>query len=131
MKTRLAGGARTAPAITYGGPTHIAGEGGKHDFLNGVNAELARLEAQIGGPQSFKSIWFDENRLIIEVLLATNHKRIATWVEESNGEIKLSREEDAIFMDCNRPFASRDVALDRVPELVATALSRTSLTILT
>jgi len=123
MKALAAGGAKPQPAITFSGPTQVAGDRRRHDYLLGIQDDLPRFETGLGGPQAFKSLQFNHEHLLVSVFLPDNKKRIASWTMDEHGAMKLDREDDTIFMDCNQPFGARDIAavLGRLPQLVAQA----------
>jgi hypothetical protein len=123
MKALVAGAAKPPPAITYKGATQVAGDRRQHDYLLGIKDDLARFETGLGGPQAFKTLQFDHERLSASVFLPDNRKRIAAWTMDVRGAFALSREDDTIFMDCNKPFSANNIAavMDRLPQLVAEA----------
>jgi hypothetical protein len=125
MKTLLAGTARpvTAPAVASktDHPT-IAGNGRKRDFMRGIDADLARVQAQVGATLAFKHIGIDGTQLSMHVFSPTNRKRVLTYlVDGDDGAIKLWHEEDTIPFDCNKAFAAADLPLDRLPDMIASA----------
>jgi hypothetical protein len=123
MKALLAGSAKP-PAATPPPKEQtrtVAGDGHARDFLQGIDADLARIEAQVGKPLGFKHINIDHEQLSVDVFSPVNKKRVATWLVDGNGAIKLWREDDTIPFDCNKPFAASDFPLARLPDMIAGA----------
>lgn len=120
----LAGAAQAVPAPVKVEPKTVAGDGRKRDFLRGIEADLARLETQVGAPLGFKHIRIDRQQLSIDLLPATNRKRVATWLVDEDGAMRLWREDDTIPFDCNKPFATGDFPLAQLPALIEDAPSR-------
>jgi len=120
----LAGSAKVAPAAPKAEPKTVAGDGRKRDFRRGIDADLARLEAEVGAPLGFKHIGIDRTQLSVDVFQSANRKRVSTWLVGDDGAIKLWREDDTIPFDCNKPFAAGDFPLAQLPDLVADAPSR-------
>lgn len=121
MKNLLAGTAKpvaTAPKIE---PPVITGDGREHDFLRGIDADLARIQTQVGAPLAFKHIGIDKTQLSVDVFQPASKKRVSTWLVDSDGSIKLWREDDTILFDCNKAFATSDIPLARLPEMIAGA----------
>jgi len=102
-----------APATT--------GDGRTHDFLQGIEADLARVQAQVGAPLAFKHISLDKEQLSVDVFQPSNKKRVSTYLVDDDGGIKLWREDDTIPFDCNKPFAAADVPLSALPAMIAGA----------
>jgi hypothetical protein len=123
MKTLLAGAAKPPAAVPKAEPKAIAGDGRAHDFLRGIDADLARVQAQVGAPLGFKHISFGKTQLSVEVLQPSNKKRVSTWLVDKGGAIKLWHEDDTIPFDCNKPFATTDFPLASLPQMIATAPS--------
>jgi len=123
MKALAAGGAKPPPAITYTGAAQVAGDRRQHDYLLGIKNDVARFETGLGGPQVYKTLQFNHDHLFVNVFLPSNKKRVAAWTMDEHGAFAISREDDTIFMDCNKPFSANDIAavMDRLPQLVAEA----------
>jgi len=121
MKTLAAGSAKVAAAPLKNEPAPTPGDGRTHDFTRGIEGDLARVEAKIGAPLAFKHISVDKEQLSVDVFEANNKKRVASWIVESDGEIKLWREDDTIPFDCNKPFAAGDVPIAQLPAMIAGA----------
>jgi hypothetical protein len=121
MKTLAAGSAKAPPAAPKNEPAPTPGDGRTHDFTRGIEADLARVEAKIGAPLAFKHISVDKEQLSVDVFESANKKRIASWIVESDGEIKRWREDDTIPFDCNKPFAAGDVPIAQLPAMIAGA----------
>ncbi|HEY6895179.1 MAG TPA: hypothetical protein VI258_13475 [Rhodanobacteraceae bacterium] len=121
MKTLAAGSAKAPPAPPKNEPAPTPGDGRTRDFTRGIAADLARLEAKIGAPLALKHISVGKEQLSVDVFAPDKKKRIATWIVESDGAIKLWREDDAIPFDCNKPFAAADVPIAELPAMIAGA----------
>jgi len=118
----LAAGAATpapAPPKTQTAPT--PGDGRKRNFLQGIDADLARVETQNGAPLAIKHLRFDAKSLSLDVFAPSAKKRIATWIVDEDGAIRKWREDDTIPFDCNKPFAPREIPLAQLPAMVAGA----------
>lgn len=121
MKNLLAGSAK-APVVTpKAEPAPIAGDGRRRNFLDGIEADLARVEAQVGGPLAFKHIGIDAKQLSVDVFPPGTKKRVATWLVDDGGGLRLWREDETIALDCNKPFGAADIPLQRLPQLIAAA----------
>ncbi len=120
----LAGAAQAAPAPPKAEPKAVAGDGRKRDFLLGIEADLARLETEVGAPLGFKHINVDQRHLSVDLLPATKRKRVATWLVDEDGAMRLWREDDTIPLDCNKPFATGDFPLAQLPALIGDAPTR-------
>jgi hypothetical protein len=121
MNTLLAGSAKAPAAAPKVEPKAIAGDGRKRDFLRGIDADLARIEAQVGAALGFKHISIDHEQLSVDVFQPANKKRVSTWLVDDDGAIKLWREDDTIPFDCNKPFTTSDFPLARLPDMIAGA----------
>ncbi len=121
MKTLVAGGARPPAAVPKNEPAPTPSDGRERDFTRGIEADLARVEVKVGAPLAFKHISVDKEQLSMDVFEPSNKKRVATYIVESNGSIKLWREDDTIPFDCNKPFAAADVPLAQLPAMIAGA----------
>ena len=121
MKKLLAGSAPPPAAPPKNEPAPTPGDGRERDFTRGIEADLARVEQKVGAPLGFKHIRLDKEQLSMDVFVPSNKKRIATYIVESNGEIRLWREDDTIPFDCNKPFAAADVPLAQLPQMIAGA----------
>src|SRR5262249_35451791 len=102
MKTLAAGAAKPPAAPAKNEPAPTPGDGRTRDFTHGIEADLARVEQKIGAPLAFKHISVDKEQLSVDVFSPSNKKRVASWIVESDGEIKLWREDDTIPFDCNK-----------------------------
>jgi hypothetical protein len=123
MKALLAGVAKPPPAVPKAEPKAIAGDGRTHDFLRGIDADLARVQAQVGAPPGFKHIRFDKTQLSVDLLQPSDKKRVSTWLVDESGAIKLWHEDDTIPFDCNKPFTTADFPLASLPQMIASAPS--------
>ena len=125
MKKLLAGAApppAAAPKASDAPP--VRGDGQKRNFLNGIDADLARVQTQVGAPLAIKHIAIDETQLSVEIIQPANKKRVSTYiVDGDDGAIKLWHEDDTIPFDCNKPFATSELPLDRLPDMIAGAPS--------
>jgi hypothetical protein len=122
MKTLAAGTARPPAAAPKAEEKVIAGDGQARDFLAGIDADLARIEAQVGAPLGLRHISIDARQLAVDVFRADNRKKVSTWlVDAGNGGIRLWREDDTMMLDCNKPFAATDFPLAQLPALIAGA----------
>ena len=122
MKTLLAGAAPVPAAAPKAETPPIAGDGRKHEFLRGIESDLARIEAQVGAPLAFKHISVDETQLSVHVFQPANKKRVSTYiVDDEGGAIRLWHEEDTIPFDCNKPFKASDLPLAGLPDMIASA----------
>ena len=121
MKNLLAGSAKAPVTTAKADPAPIAGDGRRRNFLAGIEADLARVETQVGAPLAFKHIGIDATQLSVEVFPPGTKKRVATWLVNDDGDLRLWHEDDTIAFDCNKPFAAKDIALARLPELIAAA----------
>jgi hypothetical protein len=121
MNTLAAGSAKAPPPVPKNEPAPTPGDGRTRDFTRGIEADLARVEAKIGAPLAFKHISVDKEQLSVDVFEPNNKKRVASWIVESGGEIKLWREDDTIPFDCNKPFAAGDVPIAQLPAMIAGA----------
>jgi hypothetical protein len=121
MKTLAAGQAHPPGAVPKSEPAPTPGDGRTRDFTRGIEADLARVEAKVGAPLAFKHISVDKQQLSVDVFEPSNRKRVASYIVESDGEIKLWREDDTIPFDCNKPFAATDVPLAQLPAMIAGA----------
>lgn len=117
----LAGGAKVTPAAPKAEPKTIAGDGRTRDFLRGIEADLARVQAEVGAPLGFKHISIGHTQLSVDVFQPANRKRVSTWLVGDDGAIKLWREDDTIPFDCNKPFTTADFPLARLADLIADA----------
>jgi hypothetical protein len=124
MKTLAAGGAKVTPAAPKNEPAPTPGDGRTRDFTQGIEADLARIEAKIGAPLAFKHISVDRTHLSIDVFPPSGRKRVATWLVDEDGAMRLWREDDTIPFDCNKPFATGDFPLAQLPALIEDAPSR-------
>jgi len=120
---KLAAGTAPPPAATSKATDApaTAGDGRTHDFLQGIEADLARVQAQVGAPLAFKHISLDKTQLSVEVFQPSNKKRVATYLVDDKGSIKLWNEDDTIPFDCNKPFAAADIPLATLPAMIAGA----------
>jgi hypothetical protein len=123
MKTLAAGAAKPPPAPAKNEPAPTPGDGRTRDFTRGIEADLARVEQKIGAPLAFKHISVDKDQLSVDIFPPNSKKRVASWIVESDGEIKLWREDDTIPFDCNKPFAAADVPIAQLPAMIASAPS--------
>ena len=122
MKTLAAGTAKPPAAAPKAEEKVIAGDGRARDFLRGIDADLARIEAQVGAPLAFRHIGIDARQLAVDVFRPDNRKKVATWlVDAENGGIRLWREDETMMLDCNKPFAAADFPLALLPALIADA----------
>jgi len=122
MKTLAAGTAKPPAAAPKAEEKVIAGDGRARDFLRGIDADLARIEAQVGAPLGFRHISIDASQLAVDVFRPDNRKKVATWlVDAENGGIRLWREDETMVLDCNKPFATADFPLAQLPALIAGA----------
>ena len=121
MKALAAGGAKAPAAPTKNEPAPTPGDGRTRDFTQGIEADLKRVEAKVGAPLAFKHISVDKDQLSVDVFAPDKKKRVASWIVESDGEIKLWREDDTIPFDCNKPFAAADVPIAQLPAMIAGA----------
>lgn len=122
---RLLAGAAPAPvAPPKAEPKTVAGDGRQRDFLQDIEADLARLEAEIGAPLGFKHVSIDRRHLSVDVFQPANRKRVSTWLVDEDGAMRLWREDDTIPLDCNKPFASGDFPLALLPTLIEDAATR-------
>jgi hypothetical protein len=121
MKTLAAGSAKVAPAAPKNEPAPTPGDGRTRDFTQGIEADLKRVEAKVGVPLAFKHISVDKDQLSVDVFAPGKQKRVASWIVENDGEIRLWREDDTIPFDCNRPFAAADVPIAQLPAMIAGA----------
>jgi len=122
MKTLAAGTAKPPAAAPKAEEKVIAGDGRARDFLRGIDADLARIEAQVGAPLGFRHISIDASQLAVDVFRPDNRKKVATWlVDAENGGIRLWREAETMMLDCNKPFAASDFPLAQLPALIAGA----------
>ena len=122
MKTLAAGTAKPPAAAQKAEQKVIAGDGRARDFLRGIDADLARIEAQVGAPLGFRHISIDASQLAVDVFRPDNRKKVATWlVDAANGGIRLWREDETMVLDCNKPFATADFPLAQLPALIAGA----------
>ena len=122
MKTLAAGTAKPPAAAPKAEEKVVAGDGRGRDFLRGIDADLARIEAQVGTPLAFRHIGIDASQLSVDVFRPDNRKKVATWlVDAENGAIRLWREDDTMMLDCNKPFAASDFPLAQLPALIAGA----------
>jgi len=122
MKTLAAGTAKPPAAAPKAEQKVIAGDGRARDFLRGIDADLARIEAQVGAPLGFRHISIDASQLAVDVFRPDNRKKVATWlVDAENGGIRLWREDETMMLDCNKPFAASDFPLAQLPALIAGA----------
>lgn len=121
---RLAAGTAptaAAPPSPPAATTVLPGDGRERDFLRDISGDLARLQAQVGAPLAFKRIDIDRVQLSVDLVQPARRRRVATWIVERDGGLRLWREADVVALDCNRPFAAGDVALAHLPSLIATA----------
>jgi len=123
MKTLAAGAAKPSPAPAKNEPAPTPGDGRTRDFTRGIEADLARLEQKIGAPLAFKHVSVDKDQLSVDIFPPNGKKRVASWIVESDGEIKLWREDDTIPFDCNKPFAAADAPIAQLPAMIASAPS--------
>jgi len=122
MKTLAAGTAKPPAAAPKAEQKVIAGDGRARDFLRGIDADLARIEAQVGAPLGFRHISIDASQLAVDVFRPDNRKKVATWlVDAENGGLRLWREDETMMLDCNKPFAASDFPLAQLPALIAGA----------
>jgi hypothetical protein len=122
MKTLAAGTAKPPAAAPKVEEKVIAGDGSARDFLRGIDADLARIEAQVGAPLGFRHISIDAKQLAVDVFRPDNRKKVATWlVDGEDGGIRLWREDETMMLDCNKPFAAADFPLAQLPALIADA----------
>ncbi|HEY6941324.1 hypothetical protein, partial [Dokdonella sp.] len=84
----LAGSAKVAPAAPKEKPKTVAGDGRRRDFLGGIDADLARLEAEVGAPLGFKHIGVDRTQLSVDVFQGGNRKRVSTWLVDTDGAMR-------------------------------------------
>jgi len=121
MKALQAGSAKPAAPATKPELPQVAGDGRRHNFLDGIEAELARLAAQVGTPLAFKHIGIGATQLSVDVFPPATRKRVATWLFDDTGGMRLWREDETIALDCNKPFGAADIPLKHLPELIAAA----------
>jgi hypothetical protein len=121
VRTLLAGSAKPPAVAPKTEPETIAGDGRKRDFLRGIDEALARIEAQVGAPLAFKRISIDRDDLSVDIFQPSDRKRVATWLVDDEGSLRLWREDDTIALDCNKPFAASDIPLAQLPALIAGA----------
>ena len=121
MKTLAAGSANVATVPPKNEPAPTPGDGRTRDFTQGIEADLARVEATVGAPLAFKHISVDRTQLSVDVFPPSGKKRVATWIVASDGGIRLWREDDTIPLDCNKPFAAGDVPIAQLPAMIAGA----------
>jgi hypothetical protein len=121
MKALAAGSAHPPPPAPKNEPAPTPGDGRARDFTRGIEADLARVEAKIGAPLAFKHISVDKEQLSVDVFSPSNKKRVASYIVETDGTIKLWREDDTIPFDCNKPFAAADVPIAALPAMIAGA----------
>ena len=121
MKKLAAGSAPPPAAAPKNEPAPTRGDGRERDFTQGIEADLARVEAKVGAPLAFKHISVDKTQLSVDVISPANKKKISTYIVEDDGSIKLWREDDAIPFDCNKPFAAGDIPLAQLPAMIAGA----------
>jgi len=122
MKALAAGAAKPPAAAPKAEEKVISGDGRARDFLRGIDADLARIEAQVGAPLAFRHISIDASQLAVDVFRPDNRKKVATWlVDAESGGIRLWREDDTMMLDCNKPFAAADFPLAQLPALIADA----------
>ncbi|MGN6519798.1 MAG: hypothetical protein ACTHK2_10280 [Dokdonella sp.] len=117
----LAGGAKVAAAAPKAAPKTVAGDGRTRDFLHGIDADLARVQAEVGAPLGFEHISLGHTQLSMDVFQPANRKRVSTWLVGEDGAIKLWREDDTIPFDCNKPFTTADFPLAQLADLIAAA----------
>jgi hypothetical protein len=122
-KKLAAGAAPPPPAAPKTETTPTPGDGRKRNFLLGIDADLARVEAQNGAPLAIKHLRFDEMSLSLDVFAPNAKKRVATWLVDDDGAIRKWREDDTIPFDCNKPFATSEIPLAQLPAMVASAPS--------
>jgi hypothetical protein len=121
MKTLAAGSAKVATVPPKNEPAPTPGDGKTRDFTQGIEADLARVEAKVGAPLAFKHISVDKDQLSMDVFAPNSRRRVATWIVERDGAIRLWREDDTIPLDCNKPFAAADVPIAQLPAMIAGA----------
>ncbi|HKE47654.1 MAG TPA: hypothetical protein VKB52_06290 [Rhodanobacteraceae bacterium] len=121
MKSLAAGTAKAPPAAPKNEPAPTPGDGRERDFTHGIEADLARVEAKVGAPLGFKHIRVDKEQLSMDVFSPSNKKRVATYLVDNKGEIRLWREDDTIPFDCNKPFSASDVPIAQLPAMIAGA----------
>lgn len=120
----LAGSAQAAPAPPKAEARTAAGDGRQRDFLRGIEADLARLEAEVGAPLGIMRIGVDPRKLSLDLLQPGNGKRVATWLVDADGAMRLWDEDDTMPLDCNKPFTTADFPLAQLPALIEDALTR-------
>jgi len=123
MKTLLAGTAKPPPAPPKPDTRPKPGDGRERDFLSGIDADLKRIETEVGAPLAFKHISIDKTQLSAQIFAPSNKKRVMTYIVDDKGAIRLWHEDDTIPFDCNKPFAMSDLPLDRLPQMIAGAPS--------
>lgn len=121
MKSLLAGAAHPVPAAPKNEPAPTPGDGRQRDFLRGIDADLARVQEKIGAPLAFKHISIDKTQLSVDVFEPSNKKRVASYIVDDDGSIKLWREDDTIPFDCNKGFAAGEIPLAQLPAMIAGA----------
>ena len=120
-KKLAAGAAPPPPAAPKTETAPTPGDGRKRNFLLGIDADLARVEAGNGAPLAIKQVRFDAKSLSLDVFPPNTKKKIATWIVDDDGAIRKWREDDAIPFDCNKPFAPGEIPLAQLPAMVAGA----------
>jgi len=121
MKGLLAGAAKAPAAAPKTEPAPVAGDGRRRNFLKGIEADLARVEAQVGAPLAFKHIGIGATQLSVELFPPGKKKHVATWLVDADGGMRLWREDDTVAFDCNKSFSTADIPLKRLPELIGAA----------
>ena len=120
-KKLAAGAAPPPPAAPKTETAPTPGDGRKRNFLLGIDADLARVEAENGAPLAIKHLRFDAKSLSLDVFPPNTRKKIATWIVDDDGAIRKWREDDTIPFDCNKPFATNEIPLAQLPAMVAGA----------
>ncbi len=70
MKKLAAGSAPPPAAAPKNEPAPTRGDGRERDFTQGIEADLARVEAKVGAPLAFKHISVDKTQLSVDVISA-------------------------------------------------------------
>ena len=118
----LAGKATLATAAPPPQAQTIAGDGRKHEYLHGIADDLARLEAQVGGPLALQHIGIFEDSLHVDVYATKDRRRMKTSNFAAQGAIR-GEEKETNDADCRKPFTTRDFMFDRLPGMIAGAPS--------
>lgn len=114
------GKATLALAAPAAAPRTSPGDGREHDYLRGIADDLARLEAQNGGPLALQHIGIFADSLYVDVYATKDRRRMTNYSLNVQGAIR-SEDKDTFDADCKKPFTTRDFVFGRLPELIAGA----------